>query len=201
VFNGHNASATSDYFSSGVQWHGGTLGTIEGSDAMTSFYGELFAALPDLEVTTVGIAADEDTVWCRFVIEGTNQSSLFGFPATGNPVRWDEIDAYRVTGGKIVEEWSSPDMDKHSLSARGLHPPVAFLSPMVISTAISTHATELGLALATSGIGRGKTTLLERRAQVEEIAEVIAFLASDSASYLARAVSIGRSPTREGNTA
>ena len=110
VFNGQNAGATSDYFSSDVQWHGGTLGTIEGSAAMTSFYGELFAALPDLQVTTVGIAAEEDMVWCRFVIEGTNRSRLFGFPPTGKPVRWDEIDAYRVAEGKIVEEWSSPDM-------------------------------------------------------------------------------------------
>jgi steroid delta-isomerase-like uncharacterized protein len=110
VFNGHNAAATSDYFSSDVQWHGGTLGTIEGSDAMTSFYGELFAALPDLEVTTVGIAGGEDTVWCRFVIEGTSRGGLFGFPATGKPVRWDEIDSYRLADGKIVEEWSSPDM-------------------------------------------------------------------------------------------
>jgi steroid delta-isomerase-like uncharacterized protein len=110
VFNGHNAGATSDYFSSDVQWHGGTLGTVEGSDAMTSFYGELFAALPDLQVTTVGIAADEDTVWCRFVIEGTSQGGLFGFPATGKPVRWDEIDSYRLSDGRIVEEWSSPDM-------------------------------------------------------------------------------------------
>ena len=119
VFNGHNAGATSDYFSSGVQWHGGSLGTIEGSDAMTSFYGELFTALPDLHVTTVDIAADEDTVWCRFVIEGTNQNSLFGLPATGKPVSWDEIDAYRVAEGKIVEEWSSPDMTNilHQLGA------------------------------------------------------------------------------------
>ena len=110
VFNRQNAGATSDYFSSDVQWHGGTLGTIEGSDAMTSFYGELFTALPDLQVTTVGIAADEDTVWCRFVIEGTSQGGLFGFPATGKPVRWDEIDSYRLANGRIVEEWSSPDM-------------------------------------------------------------------------------------------
>jgi steroid delta-isomerase-like uncharacterized protein len=110
VFNEHNAQATPEYFSPDVQWHGGTLGTIEGSDAMTSFYGELFAALPDLHVTTVAAVADEDSVWCRFVIEGTNEGSLFGFPATGGTVRWDEIDTYRVADGKIAEEWSSPDM-------------------------------------------------------------------------------------------
>jgi predicted SnoaL-like aldol condensation-catalyzing enzyme len=82
VFNEHNAQATSEYFSPDVQWHGGTLGTIEGADAMTSFYGELFAALPDLHATTLGVVADEDTVWCRFVVEGTNKGSLFGFPVT-----------------------------------------------------------------------------------------------------------------------
>jgi predicted SnoaL-like aldol condensation-catalyzing enzyme len=63
VFNEHNAEATQDYFSQDVKWHGGTLGTIEGSDAMTSFYGDLFAALPDLHATTLTVVADEDTVW------------------------------------------------------------------------------------------------------------------------------------------
>jgi steroid delta-isomerase-like uncharacterized protein len=103
VFNEHNAPATVDYFSPDVQWHGGTLGTIEGSEAMTSFYADLFAALPDLHATTLDVAADDDTVWCRFVVEGTNEGSLFGFPATGKMVRWDEIDTYRVANGKITE--------------------------------------------------------------------------------------------------
>ena len=110
VFNERKAEATKNFFSPGVQWHGGSLGTIEGSDAMTSFYSDLFAALPDLHATTVDVVADEDTVWCRFVVEGTNKGSLFGFPATGKTVRWDEIDTYRVADGKITEEWSSPDV-------------------------------------------------------------------------------------------
>jgi limonene-1,2-epoxide hydrolase len=53
VFNEHDADATADYFSADVQWHGGSLGTIGGSDAMTSFYTDLFAALPDLHITTL----------------------------------------------------------------------------------------------------------------------------------------------------
>jgi steroid delta-isomerase-like uncharacterized protein len=114
VFNEHNADATPDYFSPDVQWHGGTLGTISGSDAMTSFYKDLFEALPDLHITTLGVAADEDTVWCRFVVEGTSEGSLFGFPATGKTIRWDEIDTYRVANGQIAEEWSSPDVTKFS---------------------------------------------------------------------------------------
>jgi predicted SnoaL-like aldol condensation-catalyzing enzyme len=62
VFNEHNAAATRDYFSPDVKWHGGTLGTIEGSDAMTDFYGTLFTALPDLHATTLDVVADGDTV-------------------------------------------------------------------------------------------------------------------------------------------
>src|SRR5260370_13711261 len=94
VFNERNAKATQDYFSPDVQWHGGTLGTIEGSDAMTSFYGDLFAGLPDLRATTLAVVADEDTVWCRFVVQGTNDGSLLCFPATGKKVRCGEIDTY-----------------------------------------------------------------------------------------------------------
>jgi steroid delta-isomerase-like uncharacterized protein len=123
VFNEHNAQATGDFFTPDVKWHGGTLGTIEGSDAMTSFYGDLFAALPDIHITTLAIAADEDTVWCRFVIEGTNEGSLFGFPATGKTVRWDEIDTYRVVNGKIVEEWSSPDVTNILYQLGAYRPP------------------------------------------------------------------------------
>ena len=123
VFNEHNAKATGDYFSPDVRWHGGTLGTIEGSDAMTDFYGALFTALPDVHATTLDVVADEDTVWCRFVIEGTNESSLFGFPATGKTVRWDEIDTYRVANGKITEEWSSPDVTSILYQIRAYAPP------------------------------------------------------------------------------
>ena len=110
AFNGHDAKATQDYFSPDAQWHGGTLGRIEGSDALTDFYGALFTALPDLHAATLDVVADEDTVWCRFVIEGTNEGSLFGFPATGKTIRWDETDTYRLANGKITELWTSPDV-------------------------------------------------------------------------------------------
>ena len=109
VFNEHNAAATPDF---SALMCSGTEGPWERSRdrCHDSFYGDLFAALPDLHATTLAVVADEDTVWCRFVVEGTNEGSLFGFPATGKTVRWDEIDTYRVANGKIAEEWSSPDM-------------------------------------------------------------------------------------------
>ena len=53
------------------------------ADAMTTFYADLFAALPDLQATTLAVVADEDTVWCRFVVEGTNEGSYSGFRRRG----------------------------------------------------------------------------------------------------------------------
>jgi predicted ester cyclase len=85
------------------------MGTIQGSDAMTDLYETLFAAPPDLHATALDVVADEDTVWCRLIVERTNEGSLFGFPATGRTISFDEIDMFRVANGKIVEEWSSPD--------------------------------------------------------------------------------------------
>jgi len=36
---------------------------------------------------------------------------LFGVPADGKKVRWTAYDVYRVTNGKISEEWAGDDHD------------------------------------------------------------------------------------------
>lgn len=41
---------------------------------------------------------------------GTHQGTFEGLPATGRPVSFRSIEIYRLEGGKIAEEWVSPDM-------------------------------------------------------------------------------------------
>ena len=36
--------------------------------------------------------------------------SFIGAPADGKPVRWNAIDIYRITDGKISEEWAADDV-------------------------------------------------------------------------------------------
>jgi predicted ester cyclase len=38
-----------------------------------------------------------------------DQGPLFGIPATGRRLRWDAIDLYRISDGKIIEEWALDD--------------------------------------------------------------------------------------------
>jgi hypothetical protein len=53
---------------------------------------------------------ENDLVVVRLLVTATVQGSLLGAPADGKPVRWDAVDIYRVTDGKISEEWAADDV-------------------------------------------------------------------------------------------
>ncbi|WP_433304961.1 ester cyclase [Actinoplanes sp. CA-030573] len=42
---------------------------------------------------------------------GTHTGELWGLPPSGNRVEWSFIDIMRVRDGKIVEHWTSMDME------------------------------------------------------------------------------------------
>src|SRR5580698_2002527 len=65
VFNKQDASAVPEFMAADVEWHGGTFGTVKGSNGMTAMFGGFFAALPDLHATELAIVATDDTVWVR----------------------------------------------------------------------------------------------------------------------------------------
>src|SRR5689334_20297573 len=99
VFNEHNPELASQYVTSDVKWHGGTLGTVEGSDNLVGLLRGFLGALPDLNAQEQDIVANGDTVAVRFVVEATHQGELLGIPPTGKRVRWDAVDVYRLTDG------------------------------------------------------------------------------------------------------
>jgi predicted ester cyclase len=46
----------------------------------------------------------------RLIVTATVKGSLLGVPADGTPVRWNAVDIYRVTDGKVSEEWAADDI-------------------------------------------------------------------------------------------
>ena len=110
IFNEHHTDRASDFLSREVKWHGGTLGTAEGVDNVAALVSGFIAALPDLTATEKDIVAEGDTVAVRYVVEATHQGNLLGIPATGRRVRWEAVDVYRISNGKIAEEWAADDM-------------------------------------------------------------------------------------------
>lgn len=110
VFNDHHTGRAADFLARDLQWHGGTLGTVDGVDNVAGLVRGIIGALPDLTATEQDIIAEGDTVAVRYVVEATHKGDLLGIPATGRRVRWDAVDVYRVANGKIVEEWAGDDL-------------------------------------------------------------------------------------------
>jgi predicted ester cyclase len=102
VFNEHNPDLAPSYMTPATQWHGGTLGTIEGADNIAGMLRGFLGALPDLHAAEQDVIASGDTVAIRLVVEATHEGNLLGVAPTGRRLRWDAIDIYRVADDKIV---------------------------------------------------------------------------------------------------
>jgi steroid delta-isomerase-like uncharacterized protein len=110
AFNQHQADRASEYLTSDMKWHGGTLGTVEGRENFAGLISAIVSALPDLRNVEQDIIAERDIVSVRAVVEGTHKGDLLGIPASGRHVKWDAVDVYRVADGKIAEEWAADDL-------------------------------------------------------------------------------------------
>ncbi|MEA2931405.1 MAG: hypothetical protein QOI56_190 [Actinomycetota bacterium] len=67
-------------------------------------------AFPDFHMTVEDIVAEGDLVGARFRQTGTHQGPLFGIPATGKHVDFEEMAVVQIADGKIVSTWFETDM-------------------------------------------------------------------------------------------
>jgi predicted ester cyclase len=110
VFNQHNPEKAAAFVTDDVIWHGGGLGDLAGPANLAGLLGSFIGALPDLHPAEQDIVAENDLVVVRLVVTATVNGSLLRTQADGTPARWDAVDIYRVTDGKISEEWAADDI-------------------------------------------------------------------------------------------
>jgi steroid delta-isomerase-like uncharacterized protein len=67
------------------------------------------SAFPDLKMTVDKALVDGDYVTVLWSGEGTNTGEGNGLPATGKKLKGRGITIWRISGGKIREEWSEFD--------------------------------------------------------------------------------------------
>jgi predicted ester cyclase len=125
VFNQHNPAKAADFVTGDVVWHGGGLGDIAGPDNLAGLLESFIGALPDLYAAEQDIIAENDLVLVRLVVTASVKGSLLGVPADGKPVRWNAYDVYRVTDGKISEEWAGDDIAAIMTQIGAFSPPWA----------------------------------------------------------------------------
>jgi steroid delta-isomerase-like uncharacterized protein len=109
VVNEHNGDHAANYMNPGMQWYGGTVGTVTGSANVAGLFAGVVAAFPDAHITINDIFAQGDQVVVRVVVSGTQEGPILGIPASGRHVQWDGVDVYRLSDGKISNIWAGDD--------------------------------------------------------------------------------------------
>jgi predicted ester cyclase len=109
VINEHHGDHAASYLNPGMQWSGGTVGTVTGSANVAGLFASVVAAFPDAHITIDDIFGQGDQVVVRVVVSGTQQGAILGIPASGRHVQWDGVDIYRLSHGKISNIWAGDD--------------------------------------------------------------------------------------------
>jgi predicted ester cyclase len=109
VLNGHHGDHATKYFTPDMQWHGGTVGTVAGSANVAGLMTTVVTSIPDLHANQVDIFGQGDEVVVRLIVTGTQTGPLLGIPASGRAVSWNATDLYRLSNGRIAEEWAAED--------------------------------------------------------------------------------------------
>src|ERR1700759_5620809 len=67
------------------------------------------AMFPDLVEELQDVVASGDTVATRWVVTGSLQQDFMGIPATGQPIRVEGMDFYRLRDGRVTDVWTQFD--------------------------------------------------------------------------------------------
>ena len=67
------------------------------------------ASFPDLKEDLQDIIGNGDTVATRWVVTGSMQRELMGIPASGQPIRVEGMNFYRLKGGRVTDIWTQFD--------------------------------------------------------------------------------------------
>lgn len=112
--------------------HRAMPGQAPGLEGAKQKWAMWIAACPDLRVRTRDMFAEGERVAVRWTADGTHQGTLMGIPASGKHFEFDGISIFRVTDGKVAEQWEA--WDRHDLLQQ-LGPVAA--SPAAAATARS----------------------------------------------------------------
>ncbi len=85
-------------------------GTVHGREGLLAQVTAHRQAFPDWTEEVEDTIVDRDLVAVRFTSRGTNLGDSLGNPPTGNRVEISEVAIFRLSDGKIAEQWVYPDI-------------------------------------------------------------------------------------------
>lgn len=107
--NDHNWDCVDTYVAEDCRLHLPIPGLPSGREGMRINGRMVCTAFPDVYVTWEFSVVEDKIVVERAHAKATHKGELMGVAATGNPVTWSELHAYRVEDGLIAEIWTEAD--------------------------------------------------------------------------------------------
>ena len=109
VWNRRRYGATFEFFASDGVRHE-LSGPVRGGAGGIARNAEVWcAAFPDTRCTVEDVIAEGDRVVARWTMTATHQGEWRGVPPTGNQIRFQGVNIYRLEGGKVAEIWNFRD--------------------------------------------------------------------------------------------
>jgi predicted ester cyclase len=87
---------------------GFTPGWVNLTDAVTSLK-QVLAGIPDLNASIDDLVAEDDRVYARRTVRGTNAGRFYGIPATTRAYEVNMFDYATIRDGRIVERIQQSD--------------------------------------------------------------------------------------------
>jgi steroid delta-isomerase-like uncharacterized protein len=105
AWNAHDVDAAVELLAPDFARHDANLPEVAGTSAQRAFLTGLFRAFPDMHIDIAQSIAQADTVAIRIVVRATHRDEFLGIPATGKEIGIQSVDIFRLTDGKIAEQW------------------------------------------------------------------------------------------------
>jgi predicted SnoaL-like aldol condensation-catalyzing enzyme len=108
VFINHDMSRIDEYMRDDYIQHNADC--PQGKAGFLEFFDTIFRAVPDFSYTLKQMVAESDIVMTYSTTTGTHTGGEWlGQEPTGNRLRFDVVDIFRLEDGKIAEHWDVAD--------------------------------------------------------------------------------------------
>jgi len=106
-----NLAAVAEFMATDYVAHHVPSGLPPGAEGLKQLIAAYRTAFPDLKSNLNDIFGEGDRVAFRWSVSGTHLGDWFGVSPTGDHVTATGITIFRIDGGKVVEGWTSIDLN------------------------------------------------------------------------------------------
>jgi steroid delta-isomerase-like uncharacterized protein len=115
-----NVAAVDEFMATDYLEHPLPSGLPPGREGLRRLIAAYRSAFPDLKITLDDIFAEGEMVAFRWSARGTHMGDWLGILPAGNHVAATGITIFRIAGGKVVESWTSIDLNPSEEEVRWL---------------------------------------------------------------------------------